>query len=222
MDISKIKFNADGLVPAIAQDAETLEVLMLAYMNSEALAKTLSTGRAHFFSRSRGALWLKGETSGNYLGVKSVYYDCDADTLLVQVTPMGPACHTGERSCFFTRLSGEAKAVSPGPSILRELSGVIESRKAASNEKSYVASLLSKGLPKILDKIQEESDELIEAAKEKGDRDVVHEAVDLWFHTMVLVSARGIKTDELWREFKRRFGTSGIDEKDSRGNGGKG
>lgn len=225
MDISKIKFNADGLVPAIAQDAETLEVLMLAYMNTEAVEKTLSTGKAHFFSRSRGALWLKGETSGNYLNVKSVYYDCDVDTLLLQVTPAGPACHTGERSCFYTRLSGEEKAVSPGPLILRELSRVIESRKApdrgargqaASGERSYVASLFSKGLPKILDKIQEESGELIEAAQKKTDKDVIHEAVDLWFHTMVLMSQRGIKMDELWKEFGRRFGRSGIDEKDSR------
>lgn len=216
MDISKIKFNSDGLVPAIAQDAETLEVLMLAYMNAEALEKTLSTGRAHFFSRSRGKLWCKGETSGNYLGVKSAYYDCDADTILLQVTPAGPACHTGERSCFYTRLSGEEKALYPGPLILKKLSSVIESRKTASGEKSYVASLFSKGLPKILEKINEESGELIEAAREKGDKDVIHEAVDLWFHTMVLLSQRGIKTDELWEEFGRRFGKSGIDEKNSR------
>jgi len=216
MDISTIKFNAHGLVPAVVQDSDTLEVLMLAYMNAEALTKTLSTGRAHFFSRSRAALWLKGETSGNFLDVKSVYYDCDADTLLLQVTPVGPACHTGERSCFYTRLSGEEKVVSPGPLILRELSGVIESRKTASGERSYVASLLSKGLPKILDKIQEESGELIEAARKKGDKDVIHEAVDLWFHTMVLMAQRGIKMDELWKEFGRRFGASGIDEKNAR------
>ena len=105
--------------------------------------------------------------------------------------------------------------------ILRELSSVIESRKAASGERSYVASLFSEGLPKILDKIKEESGELIEAGREKTDKDVIHEAVDLWFHTMVLMTQRGIKIDELWKEFGRRFGTSGIDEKDSRGKGGK-
>ncbi|MBI5970259.1 MAG: bifunctional phosphoribosyl-AMP cyclohydrolase/phosphoribosyl-ATP diphosphatase HisIE [Deltaproteobacteria bacterium] len=220
MDISKIKFGVDGLIPAIAQDAETLEVLMLAYMNAEALTKTLSTGKAHFFSRSRKKLWLKGETSGNFLDVKSVYYDCDADALLLLTAPYGPACHTGEKSCFYSLLSGEKKTGSPGPLILRELSGVIESRKTASSERSYVASLFSKGLPKILDKIQEESGELIEAGREKTGKDVIHETVDLWFHTMVLLSQRGIKIVEVWKEFGRRFGASGIDEKNLRGKDG--
>lgn len=216
MDLDGIKFNGEGLVPAIAQDANTGEVLMLAYMNKEALSLTLSTGRAHYWSRSRKSLWLKGDTSGNYQNVKSVLYDCDGDTILLEVEPLGPACHTGERTCFFRSLDGKGAKLS-GPRVLTELYSIIKERKKAAPDKSYVASLYAKGLPKILEKIGEESAELMEAAREKGKSDVVYEFCDLLFHSMVLLSNEGIEMDETYRELARRFGISGIEEKGSRG-----
>ncbi len=229
MDISEIKFDSNGLVPAIAQDINTSEVLMLAYMNSEALEKTLSTGRAHYWSRSREKLWLKGETSGNFQDVLAIHYDCDADTLLLTVAPAGPACHTGEVSCFFRALKDGAKtrgqrhsvpgrgaAEPPGPGILKELYNVLKARKGADPDKSYVASLYGKGLDKILEKVKEESGELREAARTKGLEDLVHETADLWFHTLVLLAYKGVVIEEVWAEFEERFGTSGHVEKASR------
>ncbi len=222
MEINNIKFDEKGLVPAIAQDADTREVLTLAYMNREALEKTLSTGKVHYFSRSRNKLWLKGETSGNFQDVISVHYDCDGDAVLVLVDPLGPACHTGERTCFYrtltplTPLSGEP-GKARGAGVIKELFDVIKKRKAFSPEKSYVASLYAKGLPKILEKVEEESGELVEAAREKGDKDVICELSDLWFHTMVLLANEGIEIEEIFKELGRRFGKSGIEEKESRG-----
>ncbi len=215
MDIKDIKFDASGLVPAIAQDSDTLEVLTLAYMNREAIEKTLSTGKVHYFSRSRNKLWLKGETSGNFQEVRGVYYDCDGDAILVLVNPLGPACHTGERTCFYRALS-EKNGKPLGPRVIKEVFEIIKKRKSASPDKSYVASLYSKGLPKILEKVREESGELVEAAEKKGNVDVVYELSDLWFHTMVLLANEGIEIEDVFRELARRFGTSGIEEKGSR------
>ncbi|MBI5562363.1 MAG: bifunctional phosphoribosyl-AMP cyclohydrolase/phosphoribosyl-ATP diphosphatase HisIE [Deltaproteobacteria bacterium] len=216
MDISGIRFDEKGLVPAIAQDAGTLEVLMSAFMNKEALEATLSTRQAHFFSRSRNKLWLKGETSGNVLDVKAVRYDCDADCILMLVAPRGPACHTGERSCFYRRLDEGGPAVPPGASVITDVFKVVEARKTAPPDKSYVASLYAKGMEKIIEKVEEESGELVKAARDEGHRAVVHEAVDLWFHTMVLLAERGVKIDEVFAEFGRRFGIGGHDEKAAR------
>lgn len=211
-----IKFNDKGLVPAIAQDARTGEVLMMAWMNLDALEKTLATGKAHYYSRSRGSLWLKGETSGNFQEVRSVSYDCDGDTLLVMVEPKGPACHTGEQTCFF-RTIGEGQARPTGPLVLAGLERVLEERKKADPESSYVASLYAKGLPKILAKVEEEAGELIEAAADKEKQDVVYEFCDLLFHSMVLLAEKGVSMDEVYGELARRFGMSGIEEKKSRG-----
>ncbi len=216
MDISKIKFDSNGLVPAIAQDINTSEVLMMAYMNSEALEKTLSTGRAHYWSRSREKLWLKGETSGNFQDVLAIHYDCDADTILLTVEPAGPACHTGEISCFFRALKDGAKTRGPAPGILEELFNVLKARKEADPDKSYVAALYNKGLAKILEKVEEESGELQEAASSKGRKELVHETADLWFHTLVLLAYKGVEIEEVWAEFEERFGTSGHAEKASR------
>lgn len=217
-DISMIKYDEKGLIPAIAQDADTSEVLMLAYMNKEALEKTLSTGRAHFYSRSRKRLWLKGETSGNFLEVKGVFYDCDCDTLLLFVKPKGPACHTGERTCFYRRLDdAAAKPLPAGTAVLNELYTIIQKRKSADPAKSYVASLYAKGAQRINEKIAEESGELIDAAVNKGEKELVHELADLWFHTLVLLSYKGIGIKALFKELGRRFGLSGIEEKESRG-----
>ncbi len=215
-DIGRIKFGPDGLIPAIAQDSVTSEVLMLAYMNAESLELTLSTRKAHFYSRSREKLWCKGETSGNFLSVQSMRYDCDADTILMQVVPVGPACHTGEVSCFFNAIDLGDTTDPAGPGILGKLYRILEARKGEAADNSYVASLYSKGQSKILEKVAEEAGELDEAAREKDDKETVHELVDLWFHTLVLTAHKGIGIEKIFAEFDRRFGTSGIDEKKSR------
>ena len=170
-----------GLLPAIAQHADTGEILMLGYMNREALAQTLARGRAVFWSRSRESLWEKGETSGNTLQVASVAADCDADTLLLMVRPKGPTCHTGAPSCF---------AVEQSPlSFLAELDGVIAGRKSASPESSYTASLFAEGLKRMAQKVGEEGVETALAAD--GDVDaLLDESADLLFHLMVLLRAR--------------------------------
>lgn len=218
MDLDEIKFSSHGLIPAIAQDSVTGEVLMLAYMNRESLEKTLETRRVHYYSRSRGELWLKGETSGNFQELKAIYYDCDCDTLLLKIEQTGEgACHTGSRSCFFRRLDVKsATLVTEGAAILPILSRIIEGRKEADPDSSYVASLYKGGRELINSKVTEESGELIEAASLGVKKDIIHEAADLWFHSMVLLSNEGIKIEELFDEFARRFGTSGVEEKKSR------
>jgi phosphoribosyl-ATP pyrophosphohydrolase/phosphoribosyl-AMP cyclohydrolase len=219
MDIEEIKFSSHGLIPAIAQDFVTGEVLMLAYMNRESLTKTLESRRVHYYSRSRKELWLKGETSGNFQELKAIYYDCDCDTLLLKIEQIGEgACHTGERSCFYRRLDDDSSISDDAEAaILPILSKIIESRKDAASESSYVASLFKGGRELINKKVAEESGELIEAATLGVKKDIIHEAADLWFHSMVLLSNEGIGMDSLFREFARRFGTSGVEEKKSRG-----
>lgn len=231
-----IKYNANGLVPAIAQAEGSGEVLMLAYMNPEALEKTVTTGRVHYWSRSREKLWQKGETSGNVQELVSIKYDCDLDTLLLTVRQTGPACHTGEKTCFFRTIGnkegdgedkGDAKktgtpevaatCTSEGPSIITDLYGVVLERKHEDPEKSYVAGLYSKGIQKIAAKIHEESAELIAAAKKEDKKEITHELCDLWFHTLVLLGKEDIPIEDVFTELRRRFGTSGLDEKASRG-----
>lgn len=231
-----IKYNANGLVPAIAQAEGSGEVLMLAYMNPEALEKTVTTGRVHYWSRSREKLWQKGETSGNVQELVSIKYDCDLDTLLLSVRQTGPACHTGERTCFFRTIDnkegdgedkGDAKkngtlevaapGTSEGPSIITDLYRVVLERKHEDPEKSYVAGLYSKGIQKIAAKIHEESAELIAAAKKEDKKEITHELCDLWFHTLVLLGKEDIPIEDVFIELRRRFGTSGLDEKASRG-----
>lgn len=211
-----LKWNEKGLIPAIAQDIVTGEVLMMAWMNAESLERTVSTGKAHYYSRSRNSLWLKGETSGNFQEVRSVRYDCDADTILLLVESKGPACHTGERTCFFRTIGEDAGAKPTGPFVLTGLEKVLEERKKAEPGSSYVASLYAKGLPKILAKIEEESRELVEAAAVKDNKEVLYEFCDLLFHSMVLLSHKGIEMDEVFGELSRRFGMSGIEEKNAR------
>lgn len=216
LKLPDLKFDEKGLIPAITQDINTREVIMAAYMNKEALEKTVSTGKAHYYSRSRRSLWLKGETSGNFQNVKSILYDCDADTLLLLVEPDGPACHTGEKTCFYRSLGAGAIKRPAGAGLLKELFTIIKERKNASPGKSYVASLYAKGLPGILDKIEEESGELIEAAKEKDTGELLHEFSDLLFHMMVLLAHNGLELEDVLNELGGRFGVSGIEEKESR------
>ncbi|MBI5885483.1 MAG: bifunctional phosphoribosyl-AMP cyclohydrolase/phosphoribosyl-ATP diphosphatase HisIE [Deltaproteobacteria bacterium] len=216
-NVSEMKFDEKGLIPAIAQDSRTGDVLMFAFMNKTALEQTLSSRKAHFYSRSRNSLWLKGETSGNVLDVDAVLYDCDADCVLVKVTAQGPACHTGERTCFYRRLDEDGPALPLGAGVIDEVFRVVEARKSAPADTSYVASLYAKGLEAIIGKVEEESGELVRAARDEGLKAVTHELVDLWFHTIVLLADRGVGSDAVFTEFGRRFGISGLDEKAARG-----
>lgn len=222
--LNEIKFDEKGLVPAISQDFQSGEVLMMAYMNREAIEKTLYSGRAHYFSRSRNKLWLKGETSGHFQLVKGIYYDCDMDTILLKVEQLGAACHTGERSCFFREIEThfkdkDADTTCQGVStafILNRVHEVILQRKTRPGEKSYVSSLFSKGGDTILKKIGEEASELLISGKGGKKEEVVHEMADLWFHSLVLLGHMNISPEDVYEELKRRFGTSGIEEKEGR------
>ena len=206
------------LTPAIVQDAESGRVLMLAWMDEEALQKTLGTGLAHYHSRSRGKLWKKGEESGHFQHIRAVFYDCDGDTLLLHVEQEGVACHTGRWSCFFrgTQAAGGKVRPAQGPRVLDALFEVVRSRKGADPKESYTASLFAKGLPNILAKIEEESGELLEAGAKKNKTEVVKELSDVLFHSLVLLAERGADVSEVYAELSRRFGTSGHEEKKSR------
>jgi len=208
-------YDERGLVPCIVQDAATGTVLMLAWMNAEALQRTRDTGEVHFWSRSRKALWKKGETSGNTLALVELRLDCDGDTVLVRAHPAGPTCHTGATSCFFHRDADGDDAVDDGPPppILHRLEQVIAARRASTAEKSYTKSLLEAGMPKILAKIAEEHGELAAELPAGADAKVIHETADLVFHIMVGLAARGIPIEAVFAELARRFGTSGHVEK---------
>jgi phosphoribosyl-ATP pyrophosphohydrolase/phosphoribosyl-AMP cyclohydrolase len=213
MNIDDVKFDERGLVPVVVQDAENGQVLMVAYANKESLEKTLETKRTHFWSRSRNRLWMKGEESGNTQEVKSIYFDCDQDTVLVLVNQKGVACHTGKRSCFFTTIDGEENYsptfVSDRPGkTLEEVYQTIDDRKRNPREGSYVSGLIAKGLDKILKKIGEEAGETIIAAKNEDKKEIIYETADLWFHTLILLAYSGITTEDIYEELGRRFGKS--------------
>ncbi|MGB5194472.1 MAG: bifunctional phosphoribosyl-AMP cyclohydrolase/phosphoribosyl-ATP diphosphatase HisIE [Polyangiales bacterium] len=219
MSLSALHYSSSGLVPVIAQDAETGEIRMVAYADEIAIEKTLQTGLAHFFSRSRGELWLKGETSGNTLAVRSIWVDCDGDTLIYMVDPAGPSCHTGAETCFFRRLDAEGNLVDDArdgaPTLLR-LERTLEARKASDSERSYTKSLLERGATKIDEKLREESVELGQALINESDERVVSEAADVIYHLLVGLVLRKVSLRDLLSELSRRFGTSGHDEKASR------
>ncbi len=187
---------ADGLVPAIVQDAETQKVLMLGFMNAESLELTKSSGKVAFYSRSRQKLWMKGETSGNFLAVKEVLFDCDADTILIKANPVGAVCHTGEDTCFSEK--------NENANFLFELEKVISDRKNTPTEKSYTAELLAKGINKIAQKVGEEAVELIIEAKDDNDELFKNEAADLLFHLMVLLAAKDISLKEVLKTLEKR------------------
>ena len=227
-----------GLLPVVVCDHATNEVLMLAYMNEEALNLSLSSRYAHYFSRTKNRIWKKGEESGNTQEIKAAFLDCDNDTLLLKVVQNGgAACHTGARSCFFNEINLENLEISdqksevkkPSYGVIDELYHVIEDRKLnADPQTSYVASLFKKGENQILKKVGEEATELVMAAKElsfakqikqdeqKAKNDLIYEVADLCFHTLVALSAHNIHPDAVKNELARRFGMSGIEEKRSR------
>ena len=199
-----LRFDDHGLIPAVVQEADTGEVLMVAWMDRPAVEKTLATGLTHFWSRSRQAPWQKGETSGHVQHVQGVYADCDGDTLLVQVHQAGVACHTGNRTCFFAAVQDGTPAT-PSANMLARIEQVVQARKVAAPPGSYVAGLLAKGEAAIARKIGEEASEVITAALGgEGDRRVIEEVADLWFHTIVLLGARGLPMNEVLKELARR------------------
>ena len=208
-----------GLCPAIVQDADSGAVLMMAWMNAEALRLTRETGDVTFWSRSRQSLWRKGETSGNTLRLVELRLDCDRDALLVRARAAGPACHTGKPTCFFTRAGADDDDGLPPArpvDVLPALERVLLARKASTAEKSYTRSLLDGGYPKILAKIAEEHGELAAELPAGADDAVIHETADLLFHVFVGLVARGLSLDDVWRELGRRFGVGGHVEKASR------
>ena len=214
-----LQFNEHGLIPAIAQDRFDGQIRMVAWMNREALEQTLRSGNATFFSRSRGRLWVKGESSGNLLRVQSVTADCDADTLLLLVEPAGPSCHTGRPSCFFRRVEPDGELVDEHfeqAPFLGELERTIRERQASSAEKSYTRSLLDGGVPKINGKILEEAAELGAALAGESDDRVLSEAADLLFHMLVGLRARGLDLRSVTAKLAARANQSGHAEKASR------
>lgn len=187
--------KTNGLIPVVIQDEQTLEVLMLGYMNAEALAKTLAEGKVTFFSRSKNRLWTKGEESGNFLFVKSIASDCDQDTLLIKASPVGPTCHTGTRSCFNTAYN---------QNFIFELENIIKDRFENPTEESYVNKLRQKGLNKIAQKVGEEGVETVIAALNETDEDFINEASDLVFHLLVLLKAKGKTLADIGLNLEKR------------------
>lgn len=194
----EIKYNSDGLIPAIIQDAETKTVLMLGYMNAEALEQTKATKKVTFYSRSKQRLWMKGEESGNVLNLVSIKNDCDKDTLLIKVNPQGPTCHKGTDTCW-------EENNSPTFGFLSELESVIQDRKDnASDDESYVASLFKKGINKIAQKVGEEAVEVVIEAKDNNEQLFLDESADLLFHYLMLLQAKGFKLNDVVEVLKGR------------------
>lgn len=218
--LSSLRFDAAGLVPVVAQDRALGRVLMLAYANREAVAATLATGYAHYWSRSRASLWKKGESSGHLQRVCEVRVDCDADALLYVVEQAGPACHTGAPACFFRKVEGarlvDAAPVEPPAAILSTLHAVLLARASGGDERSYTRRLLDAGPEKIAAKIREEADETARALTGEPDENLVREVADLCYHSLVGLVARGLSPERVFAELGRRFGLSGVDEKESR------
>jgi len=218
----QINWKKNPLIPAIAQDHETNQILMLAYMNEEAYNLTLSTGYAHYFSRSKQRIWKKGESSNHTQEIKDMLLDCDADTIILKIHQNGVACHTGTKSCFFTSVM-QKKRVLEQEIDTDAMYGVVdtlyhtilERKDSTSTEKSWTKKLLDdKEL--LLSKIREEANEVCIAIKEESDEQVIYESADLLYHTLVGLGYRDISPDRVKQELARRFGTSGVTEKEQR------
>ncbi|MDE6951710.1 MAG: bifunctional phosphoribosyl-AMP cyclohydrolase/phosphoribosyl-ATP diphosphatase HisIE [Lachnospiraceae bacterium] len=205
MSWADFKLNSDGMVPVVAQDYKTGEVLMVAYMNEEAFEHTLRTGKMTYYSRSRQELWIKGDTSGHYQYVKSLTVDCDFDTILAKVSQVGAACHTGSRSCFFNEIMTQDLKEAANPlKVFEEVMKVIEDRKIHPREGSYTNYLFDKGLDKILKKLGEEATEIVIAAKNPNKNEVKYEISDFLYHMMVLMAEKGISWEEITKELANR------------------
>ena len=208
--LSAVRFGPDGLVPVVAQERRSGDILMVAYADRQALERTLSTGLAHYFSRSRKTLWRKGESSGHEQRVAEIRLDCDGDAVLYRVEQTGPACHTGTRTCFSSAVgsrnggAGLEPGEDPGGHLLSRLAGVIAARAAERAEGSYTARLLEAGVPAISQKVGEEAVELVVAANAQDDARVASESADLLYHLLVLLKARGVPLDAVLRELENR------------------
>ena len=200
IEIEKVSFDKDGLIPAIIQDEQTGSVLMLAYMNQEALQKTIETKETWFYSRSRQELWNKGATSGNRQKVIQLSLDCDDDAILVEVTPMGPACHTGEVSCFYKTTFEEVS----NRQIVHDLTAEISHRKENPVEGSYTSYLFREGIDKVLKKVGEESSEVIIGAKNEDKEELTSELADLTYHSLVLMEIAGVSVADVKKELLKR------------------
>lgn len=200
--INNLKFDEKGLIPAIVQEVETKEVLMLAYMNKESIKKTLKEKKACYFSRSRKELWTKGETSGNTQDVVGLYFDCDKDTILILVKQKGVACHTGSYSCFFNEVFRGEEVLNT--ELIYRLYDLIEDRKNNPQEGSYTNYLFDKGLDKILKKVGEESAEVIIGAKNENKDEIIYEISDLIYHVLVLMVNSNVSIDDIKNELKGR------------------
>lgn len=201
MQIDQLTFDKNGLIPAIIQDATTGDVLMLGYMNHESLTKTMETNETWFYSRSRQTLWNKGETSGNKQFVQKIAFDCDADSLLIQVDPHGPACHTGEDSCFYHSLYGNNRNER---NVIHTLTNKINERRENPLESSYTTYLFNEGIDKVLKKVGEETSEVIIGAKNNDKQEVIWEIADLTYHTLVLMEILGVSSNDIKEELHGR------------------
>lgn len=206
--INTLKFDASGLIPAVVQNIETNEVLMVAYMNADTIRQTIETGRATFWSRSRQEVWVKGDTSGNYMYVKEIRVDCDCDCLILLANPAGPACHTGNRSCFFRKIEDgkfveDKNAPSRSDIFAREQAVVID-RKENPEEGSYTNYLFDKGEDKILKKVGEEAAEVVIAGKNRDKNEIKYEVADLIYHLTVMLVDNGMTWDDIYEEMERR------------------
>lgn len=206
--IQDLKYDSRGLIPAVVQSASTKEVLMVAYMNSDTIKQTMETGRATFWSRSRQEVWVKGETSGNYMYVKEIRVDCDADCLLIMAEPAGAACHTGNRTCFFRKVQDgaleEITEETNSSDIMQRLEAVTLDRKANPQEGSYTNYLFDKGEDKILKKVGEEAAEVVIAGKNRSKDEISYETADLLYHLTVMLVDNGMSWNDIYEELERR------------------
>jgi phosphoribosyl-AMP cyclohydrolase / phosphoribosyl-ATP pyrophosphohydrolase len=211
----QFKFDRDGLLSAVIQDWLDGTVLMLGYMNQDALAKTVATKKVHFWSRSRNKLWEKGETSGHTLHVKEFFVDCDRDTILVKAQPAGPTCHTGERACFFSRIDAHGQIVhgkvpDAQGTILDNVLRTIRDRRSHPQTGSYTSKLFQGGHDTILKKVAEEAGEVLLASKGGKREEIVYEVADLFFHTLMVLGYHDVSLLDIYEELGRRFGQSGL------------
>ena len=202
----QIQLDENGLVPAIAQNVNTGEVIMLGYMNPGSIKRTFEGGEVWFYSRSRSDLWHKGEVSGNYMRVKSAAVDCDGDTIILQVEPDGPICHTGNPTCFFTPYDDDPEydRKEGGPGIVEELFAVIQDRKEEMPEGSYTTKLFEGGPDRISQKVVEEAGEVAIAGVKGNKENLVNEVADLMYHSLVLLSSSGARPEDVWKELRQR------------------
>jgi phosphoribosyl-ATP pyrophosphohydrolase/phosphoribosyl-AMP cyclohydrolase len=204
MSPDELTFSMSGLLAVVAQDHRSGQVLMVGYADRAAVDRTLETGHAWFFSRSRQRLWEKGESSGNFLLVKGVRVDCDADALIYLCEPLGPTCHTGAPSCFFNTLDEQPRGETNGEAAAELFATIRQRQQSADPESSYVARLLAGGVDRIGKKVGEEATEVVIAAKNADHSELAHEIADLWFHTYVLLAQQGMTPEDVWSELRSR------------------